>query len=134
MKTISINAALGLLALGVWAGAAQANWDHAHYDRDRGYAQSRAWVQEIDRRIARQHARLQAGAREGDLTRREFRRLAHQHEDIHALRRHFLADGRLDAHEFHRLDRALDAAHLDIVAERHDPQARRATWAPHRHD
>ena len=134
MKKTSISIALGVLALGFLAGGAQANWAPAHAPRGHAYEQSRAWIKETDRRLEQQAARIHRGLHAGDLTRREYRRLSAQHDDIRAMQRHFLADGRLNAQEFHQLDRALDAAHRDIVAERNDRQARPDHWAPHRYN
>lgn len=139
MKKISINRALGLLALGFLTGGAQANWgpahlSHGHAFESRGHAfeQSRAWVKETDRRLEQQAARIHRGLHGGELTRREAHRLTQQQHDIRALQRRFLADGRLSAHEFHQLDRALDAAHRSIVAESRDRQVRPSVSA-HRH-
>ena len=66
--------------------------------------------------------RIQAGKREGDLRRAEFRELLHEQREIRAMERYFSADGMIDAREFRRLDHALDIASRNIKAERRDDQ------------
>ena len=77
-------------------------------------------------------ARIEAGMRRGDLTRAEYRRLIQEQREIRATERRFRADGRIDAREFHRLERALDVASRHIRDERHDRQARNAYGDRHR--
>lgn len=146
MKTTLMKKALGVLALsalGFAATGAQADWGRGGYDYgqgspahergehdfDRGgyaFRQSQAFSAQIDARQDRQIGRIQAGARDGRLTRAEFRDLMLEQREIRAMERHFRADGFIDAREFQRLDRALDIASRNIMAEKHDRQARYA--------
>ena len=133
MKTTLIKQTLGLLALGLAATGAHASWDR----HDQAYArhanmQSRHFVQQIDARQDRQMDRIEAGMRQGRLTRAEYRRLMHEQREIRAMERHFRADGIIDAREFRRLERALDVANSNIRDEKHDRQARNGYSHPYR--
>lgn len=127
MKNTLIKQALGFLALGLVAGGAQANWDRHDEVYDRYTAQqSRHFIQAINARQDRQMERIEAGAERGRLTRREYRHLMEEQREIQAMKRHFRADGVIDAREFRRLDRALDIASRNIWGEKHDRQVRNA--------
>lgn len=127
MKSTLIKKTFGLLALGLVATGAQANWDRAdHGHGGRAYQQSQLFSQKIDARQERQMERIMAGRQEGRLTRAEFRRLKQEQQEIRAMEHHFRADGLIDAREFQRIDRALDVASRNIRAEKHDRQARNA--------
>lgn len=128
MKGTLMNKTLGMLllgGLGLAAGGAQANWEHDDYGHD-AYRQSRMFGQQIDARQERQMARIRTGMHEGRLTRFELRELMHEQHEIRAMERHFRADGILDAHEFRRLERALDTASRNIRTDRHDRRERYA--------
>jgi uncharacterized membrane protein YebE (DUF533 family) len=131
MKSILTKSALGALALGLIATGAQADWDREGYGHKQAYQQTRAYGQQINARQERQMERIQAGMRSNQLTRFEFRELMREQRAIRAMEQHFRADGRIDAREFQRLDRALDAASLNIKMERHDRQARQAYGYAH---
>ena len=128
-KTFGI---LALGALGLMATAAHADWDGAQANRDRdgygqghgrhAYQQSQMFSQQINARQDLQMERIQAGKREGDLRRAEFRELMREQREISAMERYFSADGMIDAREFRRLDHALDIASRNIKAERRDDQ------------
>jgi len=128
MKNIPMKSSLGLLALSLAATGAQANWEPDGYGHQQAYLQqqSRAYGQEVNTRQDRQAARIEAAMRAGHLTRFEFRELMHEQHQIRAMEQHFRADGRIDAREFQRLDRALDSASQNIRMESHDRQARSA--------
>lgn len=116
-------------ALGLAAGGAQASWYHHGYGPGHAFQahkQSQLFGQQINARQERQMARIQAGMRQGDLTRFEFRRLMQEQHDIRAMEHHFASDGLIDAREFQRLDRALDIASRNIKLEKHDSQDRYA--------
>lgn len=125
MKTTPMKKIVGLLmlgSLGLMATHAQADWDRdGHTPR-----QSRLFIHQIDARQAQQRDRIHAGLHDGSLSRHEFRDLMHEQHRIQAMKRHFLADGVIDAREFRRLDRALDRASRDIRIERHDRPGRPA--------
>jgi hypothetical protein len=132
MKSTAFKTPLSLLTLGVMtlaAGGAQAGWgydrefDHG-FDRGHAFNQSRMFSQQIDERQERQMERIQAGFHNGKLTRPEFRELMREQREIRHMERTFSADGRIDAREFARLDRALDEASRNIKDEKHDRQTR----------
>lgn len=134
-KTFGI---LALGALGLMATAAHADWDGAQGNRDRdgygqghgrhAYQQSQMFSQQINARQDRQMERIQAGRREGNLRRIEFRELMHEQREIRAMERYFSADGVIDAREFRRLNHALDIASRNIRAERRDDQQARNAY------
>jgi uncharacterized membrane protein YebE (DUF533 family) len=134
MKTSIKKTFLALMAfgaLGLGAGAAQAGWYH---DRPgpaiHAHKQSQFFLREIHERLDRQISRIDAGARQGSLTGREYRELMREHDDIRAMVRHFRADGFIDPREFQRVERALDVASRNIKFEKHDRQGRHdhAAW------
>lgn len=126
MKSILKKASLGMLALGLTATGAQANWDHHSHGHRQAYLQSQAYSQHLNARQDRQIERIRAGMRSGTLTRAEFRELMQEQHRIRSMEQHFRADGLIDAREFQRLDRALELTSRSIKAEKHDHQARHA--------
>jgi len=126
MKNTLIKTTLGILALGLTATGAQANWERGGHGHKQAYLQTKAYSQQINARQDRQMDRIQAGMRSGQITRAEFRELMHEQHTIRAMEQHFRADGRISAREFQHLDRALDLANRTIRAEKHDRQARHA--------
>jgi hypothetical protein len=125
MQAKSIKPAL--LGLALAASAAQADWAPAGRDAfgpAQALKQSQQFSQQIDARQTWQRSRIEAGLRDGELSHREFRALTRQQDDIAAMKRQFLSDGRLDSHEFRRLDAALDEAGRTMRAEKYDQQAR----------
>ena len=141
MKSKLMKKTLGVLtlsALGLMATAANADWDGAQANRDRdgygqghgrhAYQQSQMFSQQINARQDQQMERIQAGKREGDLRRAEFRELMREQREISAMERYFSADGVIDAREFRRLDHALDVASRNIKAERRDDQQARNAY------
>ncbi len=126
MKNTLIKTTLGILALGLTAAGAQANWEPDGHGHKQAYLQTKAYSQQINARQDRQMDRIQAGMRSGQITRAEFRELMHEQHMIRAMEQHFRADGRIGAREFQHLERALDVANRNIRAEKHDRQARQA--------
>lgn len=126
MKSILTKSGLGMLALGLAGAGAQASWDRGGYGHQEAYLQQqfRAHSQQIDARQDRQVARIRAAMQAGHLTHFEFRTLMDEQRQIRAVEQHFRADGRIDAREFQRLDRALDRASFNIRTETQDRQAR----------
>jgi hypothetical protein len=127
MKSNLMKRSLGVLALsilGLMATAAQAGWDRGGYGH--AYQQSQMFSQQINARQDRQMERIQAGKREGNLRRAEFRNLMHEQREIRSMERYFSADSVIDAREFKRLDHALDIASRNIRAEKQDRQVRSA--------
>jgi len=134
MKSKLMKKTLGVLtlsALGLMATGAQAGWDRDGYGQGhRGHAvqQSQKFSQQINARQDQQMERIQAGKREGDLRRAEFRNLMQEQREISVMERSFRADGIIDAREFKRLDHALDVASRNIKAERRDDQQARDAY------
>lgn len=141
MKSTLMKKTLGILALGalgLMATAAHADWDGAQTNRDRdgygqghgrhAYQQSQMFSEQINARQDQQMQRIQAGKREGDLRRAEFRELVREQREISSMERYFSADGIIDAREFKRLDRALDVANRNIRTERRDDQQARDAY------
>jgi ribosomal protein L19E len=127
MKSTLIKQTLGMLALGLIATGAHASWDrHDHAYERHATQQSRFFAQQIDTRQDRQMERIEAGMRQGQLTRAEYRRLMQEQRDIRAMERDFRADGVIDGREYRRLDDALAVANGNIRDEKHDRQARNA--------
>lgn len=128
MKSTSFKTTLSILTLGVMglaAGGAQAGWgDDRGFNHGPAFQQSRMFSQQINERQERQMERIQAGFRGGKLTMPEFRELMREQNEIRDMERHFSADGRIDAREYARLDRALDIASSNIKDENQDRQTR----------
>ena len=123
MKNTLMKSAFGILALGLMATGAQADWAYDGHGHKQAYLQTKAYSQQINARQDRQMERIQAGMRSGEITRAEFRELMQEQHTIRAMKHHFRADGRIDTREFQRIDRALDIANHNIRAEKHDRQA-----------
>lgn len=79
----------------------------------------------INQRQHNQQQRMHEGFRQGELTRREARRLMAEQRAIEAEERRYLADGVLTQWERMDLVRDLNAAGRHIYNEIHDAQARR---------
>jgi hypothetical protein len=136
MKNTLTKKTLGMLALGALglvATAAQADRGRDGYGNNHhAYRQSQAFSQQVNARQDRQMERIRAGMHAGRLTRVESRELMHEQREIRAMEHHFRADGFIDTREFQRLDRALDVASRNIMAEKHDRQAHHAYGRPSR--
>ena len=106
MKSTLMKKTLGVLtlsALGLMATGAQAGWDRDGYGqghRGHAYQQSQQFSQQVNARQDQQMERIQAGKREGDLRRAEFRQLMREQREISSMERNFRADGIIDAREF----------------------------------
>jgi hypothetical protein len=99
---------VGLLSV---AGAANAD---APRTRDPG----------VNARQQTQRARIQQGARSGELTRRETRGAVGDQRDIRQLERGYRSDGTLTGGERRDLHREQNEASRDIHRQKHDGQAR----------
>lgn len=81
---------------------------------------------------ARQHhqrARIEQGARSGELTRRETGRLVHEQRDVRQLEREYKSDGTLTGAERRDLHQEQNEASRHIYNQKHDAQDRPATPA-----
>ena len=81
-------------------------------------------LREINFRQEEQRARIEHGARNGSITRREYRRLMAEQHDIQAMERAFVSDGFLHPRERMELNRRLDIAASHIFHESHDREHR----------
>jgi hypothetical protein len=127
MKNLNLKTTLSILSLsliGLTTGTANAAWGHDHGFEHGQYSQSRGYSQQINARQQTQMQRIEAGLRNGHLTRFEFRELMREQKGIRNMERRFRADGHLSHREYARLDRALDDANHNIRDEKHDRQAR----------
>jgi hypothetical protein len=105
-KTMSLILAAGLLGAGAVASVAD--------DRPT-----------IGERQYRERERIRNGVEDGDLTRREARKLHHESREIAQDRGEALAnDGRIDRREHRQLRREQNHLSNDIYRERHDAQER----------
>lgn len=128
MKSTLMKTGLGMLALGLMTGGAQADWNRG----GPAYTQTRHQSQQINARQDRQAERIRTAMRTGQLTRSEFRALMNEQHEIRAMERQFRADGVIKPREYRHLDRAFDTASRHIQSETHDRQARSAYGHPSR--
>ncbi len=85
-----------------------------------GVASAHPYSPRIDRREARQHARIRAGWHQGDLTRAEARRLRVGQRHVHRMERRFKADGHLSMRERARIQRVQNHQSRRIWRMRHN--------------
>ena len=78
----------------------------------------------VDRREARQHARIAQGVQSGELTRAEARRLRAAQRHIHRMERRAKADGVVTMRERARLNRALNHESRAIRRLKHNQRDR----------
>lgn len=78
----------------------------------------------IERRIERQHIRINQGVLSGELTRQETKLLRRQHRQIKRLERRYLRNGRLNHRERHSLENKLDRANNLIYRLKHNNRRR----------
>jgi hypothetical protein len=90
-------------------------------------ASAQSW-QSINARQAQLDQRIDAGVRNGSLTRSEAARLRAEFRHIAILERRYRATGGLSLGERADLDRRFDALSARIRYERHDWQDRRGNW------
>ena len=78
----------------------------------------------IDRREARQHARIQQGVKSGELTRPEARNLRHGQRHIRRMERRAKADGTVTQAERARITRAQNHESRKIYRKKHNDRTR----------
>jgi hypothetical protein len=81
-------------------------------------------AQQVDRRLDGERARINAGVRDGSLTRHEAGKLRREMHQIRANERRAAADGHISRHEQARLNRQADHLSRRIYRERHDAARR----------
>ena len=92
-------------------------------------AAAQSW-QSINQRQANLDARIDAGVRSGDLTRREAARLRAEFRDLARLEARYRASYGLSPAERRDLNRRFDRLSAQIRYERHDRQDRDDRWIP----
>ena len=78
----------------------------------------------INQRERRQQRRIADGVKDGDLTRKEARKLEKQQAKIHAAEAKAKADGEFTAKERARIQRKENKASRQIYKQKHDKQTR----------
>ena len=81
-------------------------------------------TRDIDRTQANEQARINAGVRDGSLTRGEAARLQAEQRRIEHMESRAKADGHISRAEHDRIRRAQEEASRHIYQERHDSQSR----------
>jgi hypothetical protein len=87
-------------------------------------ANAESWSHRVHRREALQRARIHAGCRHGDLTRRELWRLRSGQWRIRRMELRAHGDGSIDASERRRIARAQDRQSRMILRLRHNQRQR----------
>ena len=100
-----------VILLGVFALPAMADHDDHRYSA-------------FERRLDRQHERIQSGVRSGALTPKEAKRLRKQQRHIAKLERRFERDGHFDRYERRTLKSELDLASHRIYRLKHNDRFR----------
>ncbi len=108
-----------VILLGVFALPAMA--DHDNYRHS-----------QFERRLDRQHVRIEHGVRTGALTPKEAKRLRKQQRHIAKLERRFERDGHLDRYERRTLRSELDLASKRIYRLKHNDKFRGRHGGRHR--
>jgi hypothetical protein len=85
-----------------------------------GAASANTWTPRVDRREARQHARIIRGVRQGQLSHREAMRLRMRERHIHRMEWRAKSDGRVTWRERVQLNRALNRGSREIYRDRHN--------------
>ena len=108
---LTMIAALTLGTLGTAQAQNKGRRDGAHEQRPTSMqhrARSRKFQHAVDRRQARQHARIRQGWRSGRLNRKQVARLRRNQKQIDKMDRRLRADGHYPRHERRRTGRTLD--------------------------
>lgn len=128
-KTVKTLCVVGVTSLGLGAGASQADWDGqrgGYYNpympapQVERHVEFRQQLDQFDVRMDRQLQRILNGMEQGKLTLREATNLLREHQEINALERQYMRDGRLGPRELADLDRRLDMASRHIKWENQD--------------
>ena len=88
--------------------------------RDQSRPKHRGFENRVDRRVSRQHARIRDGWRNGDLTRKELKRLRKDQRKIARMDRRFGRDGHYTKRERRKLNKALDRASHRVYRAKHN--------------
>ena len=94
---------------------------------DRARAKHRGFDGRVDRRLSKQRERTRAGWENGDLTRREMKRIRKDQHKIARMDRRFGRDGRYTGHERRKLNKALDRASHRVYRAKHNSHVPRQT-------
>lgn len=82
----------------------------------------------LDQRMDNQHYRIRKGIDDGELTRKEVKRLSKQQHYIMRLKHMFMRDGYLDRYEISELKDVLDRASKRIKRLKHNNHNRHARY------
>ncbi|MEH6455332.1 MAG: hypothetical protein V7749_03360 [Cocleimonas sp.] len=104
--SISWNVGDSTVSYGNDSYAYNQGYNNHNYQKPRG--------QRIYKRIHRQANRIQNGVNNGQLVRREAKRLRHEQRDIKQTMAHYKRDGHLNKHERSKLNHLLDVASNNI--------------------
>jgi hypothetical protein len=85
-----------------------------------GMASANTWTPRIDRREARQHARIQEGVRSGELTRGEAMRLRAGQRHVNRMEWRAKSDGRVTFRERARINRVENRQSRHIYRFKHN--------------
>jgi hypothetical protein len=128
-KTVKTLCVLGVSSLGLNAGVSQADYDGhggGYYNpympapQAERHMEFRQQLDQFDVRMDRQLQRILNGMEQGKLTMGEATSLLREHQEINALERQYMRDGRLGPRELADLDRRLDLASQHILRENQD--------------
>lgn len=118
MRIVTTLALLGAMALPVAASAQ--NWRNDD---------SRSWSEEFDVRLNRIDRRIDRGANNGELTRREVRQLETERDRLVYAARQARADGIVTYRERQALDDRTDRLERQVRVEMADTQEQPRPWA-----
>lgn len=133
---LTMIAALTLGALGTAEAQNKGRRDGAHEQRPTSMqhkASSRKFQHAVDRRQARQHARIRQGWQSGRLNRKQVARLRRNQKHIDKMERRFRADGHYPRHERRRMGRALDRSNKRIWRMKGNRYRAKPGYRKHRH-
>lgn len=108
---LTVIGALALGALGTAAAQSKGRGEGVHKQRPTSMqhrASPRRFQHAVDRRQARQHARIRHGLKSGRLNRKQVARLHRNQKHINKMERRIRADGHITRNERRRMGRALD--------------------------
>jgi len=94
---------------------------------DHARAKHRGFDNRVNRRLSNQRARARAGWENGELTRRELKRIRKDQHKIARMDRRFSSDDRYTRHERRKLNKALDRSSRRVYRAKNNSNMRRQT-------
>jgi hypothetical protein len=86
----------------------------------RGHGKQHRFERRFDRRLSKQHDRVRHGWNNGEITRKELKRIRKDRHKIARMDRRFGSDGHYTRHERRRLSNAMDRASRRIYRAKHN--------------